>query len=203
MTFGMGKMVERKRLSPEAAQQKILMRAEHYLIIGGPDAVRVQVVADDLGITDAAIHYHFKNRKGLMTALLKEAGRKLKAEIQKVIGDVAPGSNALRDVAVSLTELYQQKKYAHLAIWLASEGWESEGEGLFDPLVEHFCGTTTNAKSKMDVQRSLALLNTFLVGEDLVGGAFLASVGLAGSASSRADFREWVIGRVSADLAAK
>jgi len=40
-------MAERKRLSPEAAQQNVLARAEHYLIVGGPDAVRVQVIADD------------------------------------------------------------------------------------------------------------------------------------------------------------
>jgi AcrR family transcriptional regulator len=196
-------MVERKRLSPEAARQKILMRAEHYLIIGGPDAVRVQVVADDLGITDAAIHYHFKNRKGLMTALLKEAGRKLKAEIAEISKDVAPGTNALDQLADRLTDLYQRKKYARLATWLASEGWQSEGGGLFDPLVEQLCASTADTKTKRDVQYSLALLNTFLIGDDLVGGAFLASVSLPGDGAGREIFRDWVVEQISAGLTSK
>ncbi len=194
-------MVERKRLSPEAARQKILTRAEHYLVIGGPDAVRVQVVADDLGITDAAIHYHFKNRKGLMTALLKEAGRKLKAEIAEISADIAPGADALQMVAGRLTDLYQTKKYARLATWLASEGWQSEGGGLFDPLVDHFCTPSAGANRRKDVRYSLAMLNTFLIGDDLVGGAFLASVSLPGDSAGREVFRDWVVNQISVGLA--
>jgi len=196
-------MVERKRLSPEVARRKILERAEHYLVIGGPDAVRVQVVADDLGITDAAIHYHFKNRKGLMTALLKDAGRKLKAEIVAISKDVAPGAGALLKIADKLPELYQEKKYARLATWLASDGWQREGGVLFDPLVEHFCAPSAGSKKKRDVQYSLALLNTFLIGDDLLGGAFLASVSLPGDSAGRESFRDWVVGQISANLAEK
>jgi AcrR family transcriptional regulator len=196
-------MVERKRLSPEVARRKILDRAEHYLIIGGADAVRVQVVANDLGITDAAIHYHFKNRKGLMAALIREAGRKLTAEIAEIANTISPGRDAVREVADRLTELYLQKKYARLAIWLASEGQENEGSGLFDPLVERFCTGSADAKRKRDVQYSLALLNTFLIGDDLVGEAFLASVSLPGDTVSRENFRDWVVDHISASLAPK
>jgi len=193
-------MAERKRLSPEAAQQNILARAEHYLIVGGPDAVRVQVIADDLGITDAAIHYHFKSRKGLMTALLKEAGRKLKAEVTRIAESTGDGADAITEVAAKLTELYQQRKYARLAVWLASEGWESEGAGLFDPIVERLCASPDGADREKDVRYLLALLNTFLVGEDLVGGAFLASVSMSGDNDSRAHFRDWVVAQISATL---
>ncbi len=193
-------MAERKRLSPEAAQQNILSRAEHYLIVGGPDAVRVQVIADDLGITDAAIHYHFKSRKGLMTALLKEAGRKLKAEVTRIAESTGDGADAIKEVAAKLTELYQQRKYARLAIWLASEGWESEGAGLFDPIVERLCASPKGVDRETDVRYLLALLNTFLVGEDLVGGAFLASVSMPGDNDSRAHFRDWVVAQISATL---
>ena len=196
-------MAERRRLSPEAAQQNILSRAEHYLIVGGPDAVRVQVIADDLGITDAAIHYHFKNRKGLMTALLKEAGRKLKAEVTRIAESTGDGADAISEVAAKLTELYQQRKYARLAIWLASEGWESAGTGLFDPIVERLGASPDNVGREKDVRYSLALLNTFLVGEDLVGRAFLASVSLPEESDSRAHFRNWVVAQISTALTLK
>ncbi len=196
-------MAERKRLSPEVARQKILARAEHYLIIGGPDAVRVQVVADDLGITDAAIHYHFKNRKGLMTALLKEAGRKMQREIADIASSMTSSADMVANLATKLTDLYQRRKFGRLAIWLAAEGWESEGQGMFDPIVEKLCTEAQNAGREADVRYSLALLNTFLIGEDLVGGAFLASVSLPGGDRKRADFRDWVVGQVSESLAPK
>lgn len=196
-------MAERKRLRPETARQNILARAEHYLIIGGPDAVRVQVVADDLGITDAAIHYHFKNRKGLMTALLKEAGRKLQSEIADIANSMVSSADMLTELAVKLTELYQGRKFGRLATWLAAEGWESEGKGLFDPIVEKLCAEPHNVGRESDVRYSLALLNTFLVGEDLVGSAFLASVSLEGDDKSRADFNRWVVDRIATGLAPK
>ncbi len=196
-------MSVRKRLSPDEARQKILARAEHYLIVGGPDAVRVQVVADDLGITDAAIHYHFKNRKGLMEALLKEAGRKLKREITLLASSMNSSADGLAEMVTKLTELYQHRKFGRLAIWLASEGWESEGQGLFEPIVEQLCAEPHNAERESEVRYSLALLNTFLIGEDLVGGAFLASVSLPGDGKTRADFREWVLRQISSNLTLK
>ncbi|WOF74269.1 TetR/AcrR family transcriptional regulator [Parvibaculaceae bacterium PLY_AMNH_Bact1] len=196
-------MAERKRLSPEAAQKNILSRAEHYLIIGGPDAVRVQVIADDLGITDAAIHYHFGNRKGLMTALLKEAGRKLQNEIADIASSMTSSADMVTELAAKLTELYQGRKFGRLATWLAAEGWESEGQGLFDPIVKKLCEEPQNAQREGDVRYSLALLNTFLIGEDLVGGAFLASVSLAGDSKARAEFNRWVVRQIATGLALK
>lgn len=196
-------MTERKRLRPEAARQKILARAEHYLIVGGPDAVRVQVVADDLGITDAAIHYHFKNRKGLMTALLQEAGRKMQREIADIAANMTSSADMVTELASRLEELYQHRKFGRLAIWLASEGWESESQGMFDPIVEQICAEGQRKGKEDDVRYSLALLNTFLIGEDLVGGAFLASVSLPRGDRSRGGFKDWVVAQISGNLAIK
>ena len=64
----------RVRLPREDAQRAILDAAEKRLREGGPEAVRVQHVAADLGVTDAAIHHHFGSRRGLMEALLRFAG---------------------------------------------------------------------------------------------------------------------------------
>ena len=70
--------MRKTRKKPADARIAILEVAQTYLIEGGPDAVKVQKIASDLGITDAAIHYHFKNRHNLLEALLKHAGRQLK-----------------------------------------------------------------------------------------------------------------------------
>jgi len=193
-------MQVRKRLSPEDARANILRRAEHYLIAGGPHAVRVQVIAHDLGITDAAIHYHFKNREGLMVALLREAGRKLQAEVAVIAGKVTQGTDALAELAAELSLLYRDKKYARLAIWLHEEGVHQFGSGMFDPLVDRIHETLGGRKTREDVQYAVALLNTFLVGDDLVGSSFLASVSLPSTPDTEAAFRAWVVGQISASL---
>ena len=56
----------RVRRSRDEAQHAILEAAEKRLREGGPEAVRVQHVAADLGITDAAIHHHFGSRQLLV-----------------------------------------------------------------------------------------------------------------------------------------
>ena len=64
-------MAKRTRRPAREARQRILEAAEQKLIEGGPDAVRVQTLGRELGITDAAIHHHFGNRDGLLEALLQ------------------------------------------------------------------------------------------------------------------------------------
>jgi AcrR family transcriptional regulator len=61
----------RIRHNADEAKQLILDAAEKRFREGGVSAVRVQLVARDLGQTDAAIHHHFGSRKGLLTALLR------------------------------------------------------------------------------------------------------------------------------------
>jgi AcrR family transcriptional regulator len=62
---------KRIRRSATASRLAILQAAEARLIAGGPDAVRVQPLARELGLTDAAVHYHFGSREKLLEALLR------------------------------------------------------------------------------------------------------------------------------------
>ncbi|HEV2370316.1 MAG TPA: helix-turn-helix domain-containing protein, partial [Acidimicrobiales bacterium] len=89
----------RTRRSVEEARRLILDAAQRRLIAGGPEAVRVQTVAADVGITDAAVHYHFANREGLMEALLAEAGRRLRRDLRSVANDWDVGSLDLDELA--------------------------------------------------------------------------------------------------------
>ena len=65
----------RIRRTPEASKAAILAAAERRLIREGPEGVRVQRIAADLGMTDAAVHYHFGSREALVEALLRSEGR--------------------------------------------------------------------------------------------------------------------------------
>src|SRR5260370_1498223 len=75
------KATKRIRRSPEASKLAILEAAERRLIKDGPDGVRVQRIAADLGMTDAALHYHFGNREALVKALMRFSAKRLVEDI--------------------------------------------------------------------------------------------------------------------------
>jgi AcrR family transcriptional regulator len=75
------KAIKRVRRSPEASKRAILEAAERRLIEDGPDGVRVQRIAADLGMTDAALHFHFGNREALVEALMRFSAKRLVEDI--------------------------------------------------------------------------------------------------------------------------
>ncbi|MCG8588009.1 MAG: TetR/AcrR family transcriptional regulator [Proteobacteria bacterium] len=202
-----GRRVRRGR---EEARQAILEAAEKHLCEGGPDAVRVQRVAADVGFTDAAVHHHFGNRRGLLEALLAFAARRMRAEIEDILAGWDGEPEGLRRVAELLADTYADKGYARLALWLRLGGWESRGSGLFTPLVDaiHRRRLRTAREHgrprprRQDTQRQVALLNVALAAEPLLGAGFLRSVDLPADPSDQAHFRHWLAQQLSALLEA-
>lgn len=182
----------KKRLTAEEARAQILEAAEKQLIRGGPDAVRVQVIARDLGLTDAAIHYHFKNREGLMKALLHQGGRKLKSDLAKGIAGDANALAGISDATVRLDDLYRRQGYAQLALWLSLSGWKSRGHGMFEPYCTKLHEARPTDTDPDDTKMAVALLNVALMGSALFGKAFLASVGLPADEKTHDRFRKWL-----------
>ena len=117
----------RTRRPAEEAKRVILEAAEKRLMQGGPDAVRIQPLARDLGITDAAIHHHFGSRDELMVELLKFGGRRLREAARAA---TAPGVEDGLDVEAFLEgalTVFGDRGYARLAIWLKASGWRERG----------------------------------------------------------------------------
>ncbi len=186
----------KKRLPAEQARRLILEAAEKHLISGGPDAVRVQTIARELDMTDAAIHYHFGNRMGLMKALLSHAGRQMKTEL-KAVTSTESNQLDLGAVAQLLDQKYRQKGYAALAMWLSQMGWKSRGQGMFEDLSDQFAESAGHEHSEAKVR--IAALNVFLVGSALFGEAFLRSVGLPPTEENLKAMQSVVTGALGGD----
>jgi AcrR family transcriptional regulator len=190
--------VRRRRPAAEA-RRVILEAAEKRLAEGGPDAVRVQLVAADVGITDAAVHHHFGSREGLLAALLRFAGRKLRGEVEGLL--VASASADLRRVAERILDAYADRGAARLALWLALSGRATRGAGMYAPLVDAVHAVQVRRARERGAapprreraQHAVALLNVALVGEPIFGGAFLRSVDLPDDADARARFRRYLV----------
>jgi len=193
------KITKRVRRSVEVSKQAILERAEHYLIAEGLNGVKVQRIAQDLGLSDAAIHYHFGSRKKLLEALLRFAGRRFAGELTAAIEKNEISSFNLASAARLLSDLFGKRGTARLAMSLILSGWSPPGAGMLQPLADwlhqarvrraHARGAAP--PSLEESQKIIAVLNAVIFMQALTGDALLRSSGLR--QPPREQLSSWIV----------
>lgn len=105
----------------------------------GYDAVGVQQIVEQAGVTKPTLYYYFKSKQGLLECLLKEHFDVLEAELcaaasrgGKIPEKLDGVARAFYDVAVT------DPKFALLMLALFYSGRKSEGFQTVFPLVERF-----------------------------------------------------------------
>jgi AcrR family transcriptional regulator len=192
----------RIRRSPDEARRLILEAAEKRLAEGGPDAVRVQKIAADLGITDAAIYHHFETREGLLDALARFGARQLKTAIEELLAGFAADSTDVQAIAVLALETFEKRGYARLVLWLSLHEIPSDrGSGMFDGLGVTFerivLAAHPAAPDKATLARQARFLASLLVmvvfADPLLGTISRRSLGLGGDRETTLEFRAWFV----------
>jgi AcrR family transcriptional regulator len=202
-------MAKRLRRTPQAAKVAILEAAERRLHDEGPEGVRIQRIAADLGITDAAIHYHFGSREALMDALLRRIGRRLVDDIEATIDSWAPDQIDVAALGRLFQRAYADERAARLAFWLSLGGWRPKGSGMFKPLVEQVHRARVQAARKAgraaprisDTQYAIALLSAAHMHAAMSGETVLASVAADRTGLDQHDFLDFAVELIARHLA--
>ena len=199
----------RRRRPVDEARREMLDAATRLLVDGGPDAVRVQVVARMVGVTDAGVHYHFGSREALLDAVLRDVARQLKADLAAVAaGWDDQGDVDLRRLLDELDDAYRRRDYARLIAWMRLRGWRPRGSGILRPHAEALhearrrraeqAGVPTPAMD--DSLHLVVLLNLVAWAEALVGAEWRRGVGLPDTAESARAFQDWLVELLAAHL---
>jgi len=202
-------MATRQRRTPQAAKFAILEAAEQRLHDEGPEGVRIQRIAADLGITDAAIHYHFGTREALMDALLRRIGRRLVDDIEATIEKWAPDQIDVAALGRLFQLAYADERAARLALWLSLVGWRPKGSGMLKSLVERVHQARMKAARKArraaprvnDTQYAIALLSAAHMHAAMSGEALLASVADDATRLDQRDFLNFAVELIARHLA--
>jgi AcrR family transcriptional regulator len=110
----------RQRRTAEEAQEEILSAAEAILIERGPAGLRLQELAEQVGISHPAILHHFGSRDGLMKAVVSRAVNTLQEDLVKAMtGGEEP--NPL-GVVERVYETLGKRGHARLMAWLVLSG---------------------------------------------------------------------------------
>jgi AcrR family transcriptional regulator len=203
-----GGTAKRVRRTPDAAKLAILEAAERRLIEDGPDSVRVQHIAADLGMTGAALHYHFGSRETLIDAVRRFSAKRLLTDIDAILEAWDVDRLDLQRLSALFRKTYADRGAARLIFWLALSGRKPRGSGLMKGLIEavhkarqrraRAGGRTPPPIS--DTRFVIALLSSVHAVMPVAGDALLLSAAAEAGGVGAERFLAWVVDLLDAHL---
>jgi AcrR family transcriptional regulator len=199
---------KRIRRTPEAAKLAILEAAERRLIEDGPDGVRVQHIAADLGITGAALHYHFGSRETLIDAVRRFSAKRLLTDIEAILEAWDVDRLDLHRLSALFRKTYADRGAARLIFWLALSGRKPRGSGLLKGLIEAVHQTRERRSVASgrapppisDTRFVIALLSSVHAVMPVAGDALLLSAAADAGKVGTERFLDWVVDLLDAHL---
>lgn len=195
----------RRRRTAEEARRAILEAAQRRLAECGPEEIRLQDIAADLGISHPAILHHFGSREALMRELSRHAFASLNDDLVQAL---ARGSTG--EVTAWLDQVFEtlgDQGHARLLAWGALTGREGSDED--DPHLLRDLAQAVHARREPGVAGDSGVEETVfavrfvaaaLLGDALLGQVLRRSAGLESDDMSQERFRLWLADQVNALL---
>jgi AcrR family transcriptional regulator len=192
---------KRARRSAEEARREILDATEERLSQLGPDGIRLQQIASDLGVSHPAILHHFGSREGLMRAVVERAFDRLETDLIAALQAMPTGDpvDAAVDVVKLAFRVLVDKGHARVVAWLLLSGQPfAPKENRLGQIAEvtHarrllFRGPDAPPITLEDTVFQMLLVAFTTFGEAIAGPLMRANVGLD-DAGAPDRFREWL-----------
>ena len=113
----------RRRRTSEEARAAILDAAEKRLEASGPDAIRLQEVAADVGVSHPTVLHHFGSREGLVQAVVRRALDKLHADLLAAVQSAADGTDQVTALLDAVFDTLAARGHGRTFLWLALSGY--------------------------------------------------------------------------------
>jgi TetR/AcrR family transcriptional regulator, repressor for neighboring sulfatase len=112
----------RVRRTPEEARTLALASARRLLLADGPDAITLQSVATDLGMSHTNLIHHFGSAAGLQSELMRQMMSELTAAIESAVMRLRAGKGELRDFVDIVFDAFDRGGAGRLAAWIVLSG---------------------------------------------------------------------------------
>ena len=190
----------RRRRSAAETRSAILEAAERRLLGGGPEAIRLQEIAADAGISHPAILHHFGSREGLVEAMvLRGIGR---LQEQFLEGWPSAKEPDIEGVLDRFYEVASRRGIARMLAWLilSGQGNRTMTPGVFKPAAERMhAGRVRRAlnegRRSPELEETLfAATHLFILvlGDSLFGPSVRRAIGLGSGADMTRRYRRWL-----------
>lgn len=189
------KKAPRRRLSAEAARAAILAATEKRLRDHGPDALRLQDIARDVGMSHPTVLHHVGNRETLVSVVATRAMLALEHELLACFTSDA-GPIELASTLAQIDDVMRTHGRARLLAWLALTqpgGGVKEDSRLGDVTVAlHATRKALGSDAPYeDTAFGAMLASVGMFGFALLGPKLLTMMGLPADERTLVRFREW------------
>lgn len=172
----------RTRRTPEEARGAAIAAARRLLLTEGPDAITLQAVAANLGMSHTNLIHHFGSAAGLQSALMRDMVAELTGTIETAIGRLRAGHANLRDFVDIVFDVFDKGGAGRLAAWIALQGEQD----LLDPIGDVVRNYIQNVERGADpahgnvherVTAATLLVTVAALGDAVIGDALRQMVG--------------------------
>lgn len=197
----------RRRRTAEEARRAILEAAQRRLAECGPEEIRLQDIAADLGISHPAILHHFGSREVLMRELSRHAFAALNDDLVRALERGSSGGvTAWLD---QVFETLRDQGHARLLAWGTLTGRQTADED--EPQLLRDLARAVHARRQAargpdadgqgpgaleDTVFAVQLVAAALLGDALLGDVLRRSGGLEDDLETRERFRSWLADQV-------
>ena len=124
---------KRIRRTAEEARRVILDAAEKRLAENGPEGIRLQDIANDVGISHPTILHHFENRDGLVLALARRGAEQLSASLMTAFSSPEGAGRDMHAIMDRVYEVLAERGHSRLGGGMVLGGsWRDDpGRGGF------------------------------------------------------------------------
>jgi AcrR family transcriptional regulator len=190
----------RRRRSAAETRSAILEAAERRLLVGGPEAIRLQEIAADAGISHPAILHHFGSREGLVEAMVLRGIVRLQTQFLE--GWPSAKEPDIEGVLERFYEVASRRGIARMLAWLilSGEGSRTMTPNVFKPAAERMhAGRVRTAQKEgrrppelEDTLFAASHLFILVLGDSLFGPSVRRAMGLGSGVDSTRRFRRWL-----------
>jgi len=189
----------RKRRTAEDARAAILDAAEQRLVAAGPAGIRLQDVADDVGVSHPAVLHHFGSREALVREVCERRFAAIRGELETAIIASSGGPDQVGAMVESVAAAVRHGGHARVFFWLALEGMlrSDEQPPRMRALGEAAQQLRTRRRKGRpapldDTLHVLALSSLALLADAIIGPSVLGDLGLGATPEASARFRAWL-----------
>ncbi|MET0536251.1 MAG: TetR/AcrR family transcriptional regulator [Steroidobacter sp.] len=173
----------RIRRTPEEARTLALASARRLLLAEGPNAITLQAVAADLGMSHTNLIHHFGSAAGLQSELMRQMVSELTATIESAVMRLRAGKGEMKDFVDIVFDAFDQGGAARLAAWMVLSGESMHlapiGEVVRDHIDSVERGAETNDARLMHERITAATLFVAVagLGDAIIGNQLRKMVG--------------------------
>lgn len=161
----------RKRLGAEVREEG-LAAARRLLLAGGPSAVTLANIGEEIGMSHANVLHHFGSAAALQSALMGSMINDLTVALDDVVTLLRTDAAAPRAVADRVFDAFDKGGAGPLAAWIILSGDLGQLEPVRDAvraLVDAIVGQTGDAAATERVRAAVLMMAVSAFGDAVIG----------------------------------